>query len=82
MNDVAASVLAERIAGAVDQSLVLDLAQRVIEVPSATGEEEDFARFLVDTMQRFGFSAKLQGIYPGRFNAVGLLRGSASMAPK
>jgi len=77
MNDVAASVLAERIAGAVDESLVLDLAQRVIEVPSATGEEEDFARFLVDTMQRFGFSAKLQEIYPGRFNAVGLLRGSA-----
>jgi acetylornithine deacetylase/succinyl-diaminopimelate desuccinylase-like protein len=65
------------IVDAVDESLVLDLARRVIEIPSATGEEEDFARFLVETMRSAGFGAKLQEIYPGRVNAVGVLRGGS-----
>ena len=60
-----------RIIAAVDETLVLDLAKRVIEIPSATGEEEGFARFLVGTMRESGFEAKLQEIYPGRCNAVG-----------
>jgi acetylornithine deacetylase len=77
MNDTAHDSTADRIMEAVDESLVLDLARRVIEIPSATGEEEDFARFLVDTMHQAGFSARLQEIYPGRVNAVGLLRGDA-----
>ena len=76
MNDAAHST-AQRIIEAVDESLVLDLARRVIEIPSATGEEEDFARFLVDTMRDAGFTARLQEIYPGRVNAVGVLRGDA-----
>ena len=65
----------QAIMDAVDESLVLDLAQRVIEIPSPTGEEEDFARFLVANMRDVGFTTKLQEIYPGRVNAVGVLRG-------
>lgn len=68
---------ARPIVEAIDESLVLDLAQRVIEIPSATGEEEGFARFLVDTMRGLGFTAKLQEIYEGRVNAVGVLRGDS-----
>jgi acetylornithine deacetylase/succinyl-diaminopimelate desuccinylase-like protein len=69
-----------RIIAAVDETLVLDLAKRVIEIPSATGEEEGFARFLVGTMREAGFEAKLQEIYPGRCNAVGRIRGTTAAA--
>ena len=54
-----------RVIAAVDEALVLDLAKRVIEIPSATGEEENFARFLVVTMREAGFRAKLRKSTPG-----------------
>src|SRR6478609_11740388 len=69
-----------RVIAAVDETLVLELAKRVIEIPSATGEEEGFARFLVATMRESGFEAKLQEIYPGRCNAVGRIRGTTPAA--
>lgn len=67
----------QQILDAVDNSLVLDLAKQVIEIPSPTGQEAAFARFLVDQMADVGFEARLQEIYEGRYNAVGLMRGSS-----
>jgi acetylornithine deacetylase/succinyl-diaminopimelate desuccinylase-like protein len=75
MNDLALDATRRSIVAAVDDSLVLDLARKVIEIPSPTGEEEPFARFLVDTMREAGFTAATQEIYPGRVNAVGRLNG-------
>lgn len=77
MNDLVIDATTRRIVESVDESLVLDLARKVIEIPSPTGEEGAFAAFLVDTMLRTGFKATLQEIYPGRVNAVGRRTGSA-----
>jgi acetylornithine deacetylase/succinyl-diaminopimelate desuccinylase-like protein len=77
VNDSTPDATRRSIVAAVDDALVLAFAKQVIEIPSPTGEEEGFARFLVDTMRRFKFSATLQEIYPGRVNAVGRLRGTS-----
>ena len=80
MNDTLVDTESQRIIDSVDESLVLDLAKKVIEIPSPTGEEENFARFLVGTMREAGFQSRMQEIYPGRFNAVGLLKGDTRAA--
>lgn len=76
MNDALSDSESLRVADAVDEALVLDLAKQVIEIPSPTGEEESFARFLVRSLSDLGFASRLQEIYPGRYNAVGLFRGA------
>jgi len=67
---------------AIDESLIVDLAKRVIETPSPTGEEGGFARLLVSEMTELGLRAELQPLYEDRENAVGVLRGSSGDAPR
>ena len=72
----------EKLKGAIDRDLVVDLAKRVIETPSPTGEEADFARLLTDVWAELGLEASLQTLYEERFNAVGVLRGTDPSAPR
>jgi len=65
----------ERIVAAIDRDLLIDLAVQSIEIPSPTGYEENYARFLVDQMSQIGFEAELQEIYEGRYNAAGIMKG-------
>jgi succinyl-diaminopimelate desuccinylase len=72
----------EKLKGAIDRDLVVDLAKRAIETPSPTGEEADFARVLTDVWAELGLESSLQTLYEERFNAVGLRRGADPGAPR
>ena len=63
---------------AVDDAADLALLQTMIRRRSysAGGEESALARKLVAEMQVLGLDARLQEVEPGRFNAVGVLKGS------
>ena len=63
---------------AVDDAADLALLQTMIRMRSysAGGEESALARKLVAEMQVLGLDARLQEVEPGRFNAVGVLKGS------
>lgn len=68
-----APISPESLASAIDASIAPDLAARMIEIPSPTGEEAEFARFLAETLGEFGVPARLQTIYEDRLNVVGEL---------
>ncbi len=65
----------QRILDHVDTNAIVDLAKELIRIPSFKGEESDCARFLVNYLKDRGFQAELQEVEPGRFNAIGRLRG-------
>lgn len=56
----------------------LHLLQQMIRMKSYSegSEEAPLARFLVDQMKTLGLDARLQEVTPGRFNAVGVLKGT------
>lgn len=66
---------AARAAQAVNLDDIVDLAKELIRIPSFKGEESDCARFLVDYLKGRGFEADLQEVEPGRYQAIGRLRG-------
>lgn len=70
--------LAERLLAAVDDSQDLSLLQEMIRVRSYSGggEEGRLAEMMVERMRALGLEARLQEVEPGRYNALGWLRGS------
>lgn len=52
------------------------LLTSVIECPSPTGEEAEFAHLLCTLMQQHGLDAHVNEIYEGRFNVFGRLQGN------
>lgn len=62
---------------AVNDAADLTLLQDMIRMRSysAGGEESALARKLVADMQALGLDARLQEVEPGRFNAIGVLKG-------
>lgn len=69
-----------RLLGAVGDKDDLALLQRMLRMRSysAGGEEGPLARLLVQEMTALGLDARLQEVEPGRFNAIGVLRGSGA----
>jgi acetylornithine deacetylase len=61
---------------AVDTQAIVELAKDLIRIPSFKGDESDCARFLVQYMKGRGFEADLQEVEPGRYNAIGRLKGA------
>lgn len=51
------------------------LLTSLIECPSPTGEEAEFAHLLCTLMQRHGLDSHVNEIYEGRFNVFGTLEG-------
>lgn len=68
----------DRVLAAVDDASDLALLQTMIRMRSysAGGEESALAKRLVTDMQALGLEARLQEVEPGRFNAIGVLKGS------
>ena len=69
---------ADRVVAAVDDAADLRLLQEMIRMRSysAGGEEGALARRLAGEMQALGLDARLQEVEPGRFNAIGVLKGT------
>lgn len=61
----------------VTEERVLDLAKKVIGIPSPTGEETELAHFLAEYMGQHGIETELLEVEAGRFQPVGRIRGSA-----
>ncbi|MGE4082773.1 MAG: hypothetical protein AB7H93_07205 [Vicinamibacterales bacterium] len=68
----------DRVLAAVDDAADLRLLQEMIRMRSysAGGEESALARKLVGDLRALGLDARLQEVEPGRFNAIGVLKGS------
>ncbi|HSF15803.1 MAG TPA: M20/M25/M40 family metallo-hydrolase [Vicinamibacteria bacterium] len=60
----------------VDENEVVALGKEIIRIPSFTTEESNVARFLVEFMGNHGLEAELQELEPGRFQAIGRIRGT------
>jgi acetylornithine deacetylase len=69
---------AERVLRAVDDAADLRLLQEMVRIRSYSdgGEESRLAEHLVTQMRELGLEARLMEVEPGRFNAVGVLRGA------
>lgn len=67
-----------RVLAAVNDPADLALLQEMIRMRSygAGGEESTLARKLVADMRTLGLDARLQEVEPGRFNAIGVLKGT------
>ena len=68
----------DRVLAAVNDQADLTLLQHMIRMRSysAGGEESALAKKLVADMQALGLEARLQEVEPGRFNAIGILKGT------
>jgi acetylornithine deacetylase len=72
MNDAAG-----RAASFVDEQEVVELLQRLVNIPSVTGNESEIAQALVGELEATGCDeASTLEFRPGRDNAVGVLRGA------
>ena len=69
--------LTDRVLSAVDDAADLQLLQEMVRMRSysAGGEESALAKTLVGDMRALGLEARLQEVEPGRFNAIGVLKG-------
>ena len=70
------SAEARRVLDSVDPQEMVRLAENLVRVPSFKTEETDVARFLADFFSERGYEVQLQEVEPGRFQTIGLLRGS------
>jgi acetylornithine deacetylase/succinyl-diaminopimelate desuccinylase-like protein len=66
----------EKAGSCLDRQELVQLASRLVDISSPTGEEGPCASFLVDYMKSMGLEAFYQEIGEGRGNAVGRLKGS------
>jgi len=68
-----------RAAKHVDRGEVADLACRLADIPSFSGEEEAAARFIAEQMTSLGYDeVRLEEVEPGRPNAIGIIKGEGS----
>ncbi len=56
------------------EAMIRDLSE-MVNIPSGTGEEAAMARWMVNRLRSLGLDADLQEVSPGRYNALGRLRG-------
>lgn len=63
----------------IDKEAALTLLQRAVGIPSVTGQEAAFARFVADEMKQWGASnVQVDEFLPGRANARGVWSGTDS----
>ncbi|MBI3078239.1 MAG: M20/M25/M40 family metallo-hydrolase [Deltaproteobacteria bacterium] len=78
MGTRAAPADAEKVSHAIDRGELVRLSMDLCDLWSPTGEEGPAGRFVYDWLRANGFEAVLQEFEPGRFNAVGILRGEGA----
>ncbi len=60
-----------------DNIVALDLARKMIEIPSVTGDETELAKEVATFMEERGFDdVVLQEVRPGKFQTIGYVRGT------
>ncbi len=69
---------ADTLLNAVDTNAMLDLAQKMVRIPSFKTEESDLARFLAEFLASRGYDVELQEVDTGRFQTIATLKGSGS----
>jgi len=67
------SKLVERVWHYINRDQLTELASRLVEIPSRTGEERPIAEFLAEYMRTNGLEVRLQRFDDTRANVVGLL---------
>jgi len=68
--------LAQRLAAAVSDDEVRDIAMGILRIPTHQQNETAAAIYVAEQMERLGYEAELQEVANGRPNAIGVLRGS------
>ena len=68
----------DRLLASIDRAACLDFVARMVRHKSYsnTAGETELARFMVRAMESLGLDASLQEVEPGRFQALGTLKGS------
>jgi acetylornithine deacetylase/succinyl-diaminopimelate desuccinylase-like protein len=59
-----------------DNAADLELIRKMVQIRSYSREEAPLAKFLVGYMKDMGLDASLMEVQPGRYNAIGILKGS------
>ena len=67
---------ADRITRQIKRDFLVDLAQKLIRIPSFKTEETAVARFLAGFFRRRGYEVELQEVDPGRFQTIATLKGT------
>ena len=62
--------------GCLDEAWLVSTLQDIVRIPSFCGEEKDLAEHLSRLMDSLGMEVELSEVEPGRFNAIGCLKGS------
>ena len=70
----------EQVLQQLDRGRLVEVARRVAEIVSITGEEKAIAEYLGGEFQRLGMEVKYQEVEEGRPNVIGRLRGSGGGA--
>ena len=58
----------------IDKERMISLAKDLVNIPSATGEEEECSLFLNDYLEEIGLDPFLQEVQPRRSNCVATLK--------
>jgi len=70
----------EKVLEQLDRNRLIEVAKRVAEIVSITGEEKAIAEYLGGEFQRLGMEVKYQEVEEGRPNVIGRLKGSGGGA--
>ena len=65
-----------KIINQVDENAIVDLASKLIKIPSFKLEETPVANFLADFFNERGYKVDLQEVEPGRFQTIASLEGT------
>lgn len=61
---------------AMDDAADLELIRKMVQIRSYSREEAPLAKYLVGYMKDMGLDASLMEVQPGRYNAIGILKGT------
>ncbi len=70
----------EKVLEQLDRNRLIEVAKRMAEIVSITGEEKAIAEYLGGEFQRLGMEVKYQEVEEGRPNVIGRLKGSGGGA--
>ena len=66
----------DRVLSQVDEGEIVDLASRLIAIPSFKTQETPVANLLAEFFRQRGYSVDLQEVEPGRFQTIATLKGT------
>lgn len=66
----------QRVLERIDKDELIDLAEKLCDIPSPTGSEKQIAEFILQWLQACGFETIRQDVELDRPNAIGILRGT------